>query len=79
MSSIVIDRENYFNNILSLNRYSIQDNLNKIDKPVDKNEWGMPAHMVNAYYHPLLIFYTNNDYKRLKFIYKTKKIKGIHV
>jgi putative endopeptidase len=54
MSSLVIDREDYFNNILALNVYSVSENLNKIDKPVDKNEWGMPAHMVNAYYHPLL-------------------------
>ena len=54
MTSLVIDRENYFNNILALNAYSVRDNLNKIGKPVDKNEWGMPAHMVNAYYHPLL-------------------------
>jgi putative endopeptidase len=54
MTSLVIDRGNYFNNILALNAYSVRDNLNKINKPVDKNEWGMPAHMVNAYYHPLL-------------------------
>ena len=54
MASLLIDRENYFNNILALNAYSVRDNLNKIGKPVDKNEWGMPAHMVNAYYHPLL-------------------------
>ena len=26
----------------------------KLYDPVDKKEWGMPAHMVNAYYHPLL-------------------------
>jgi len=25
-----------------------------LNKPVDKEKWGMPAHMVNAYYHPLL-------------------------
>ena len=54
MSKLVIDRENYFDNTVTLNRYGIRENLNKISKPVDKNEWGMPAHMVNAYYHPLL-------------------------
>ena len=54
LSSITIDRENYFDNILNLNSYAIIDNMSKINKPVDKNEWGMPAHMVNAYYHPLL-------------------------
>jgi putative endopeptidase len=54
MSKLVINRENYFDNTVTLNRYGIRENLNKISKPVDKNEWGMPAHMVNAYYHPLL-------------------------
>jgi len=28
--------------------------MSELNKEVDKNEWGMPAHMVNAYYHPLL-------------------------
>jgi putative endopeptidase len=27
--------------------------LAKIDEPVDKSEWGMGAHIVNAYYNPL--------------------------
>jgi putative endopeptidase len=34
--------------------HSYHRNLEKLDKPVDQDEWGMPAHMVNAYYHPLL-------------------------
>ena len=54
MSNLAIDGENFFKNITTLNRYGIRENLNKINKPVDKDEWGMPAHMVNAYYHPLL-------------------------
>ena len=54
LSNLTIDRENYYENILNLNSYGIRDNMSKISKPVDKNEWGMPAHMVNAYYHPLL-------------------------
>ena len=28
--------------------------MGELLKPVDKDEWGMPPHMVNAYYHPLL-------------------------
>lgn len=53
-SSLKISRDSYFENVLELNRYSVADNFSDINKPVDKGEWGMPAHMVNAYYHPLL-------------------------
>ena len=28
--------------------------MGRLDEPVDKGEWVMPAHVVNAYYHPLL-------------------------
>jgi putative endopeptidase len=28
--------------------------MDELNKPVDKEKWGMPAHMVNAYYQPLL-------------------------
>ncbi len=34
--------------------FSHYKNLGELNKPVDKEKWGMPAHMVNAYYHPLL-------------------------
>lgn len=53
-SSLNILRDSYFQNIIELNRYAVADNFSDISKPVDKEEWGMPAHMVNAYYHPLL-------------------------
>lgn len=53
-SSLKISRDSYFKNIIELSRYAITDNFSDISKPVDKDEWGMPAHMVNAYYHPLL-------------------------
>ena len=53
-SSLNISKTSYFENIITLNKYAIADNFADINKPVDKEEWGMPAHMVNAYYHPLL-------------------------
>ena len=28
--------------------------MGRLAEPVDKGEWAMPAHVVNAYYHPLL-------------------------
>jgi putative endopeptidase len=45
---------NYLGNIKEVNRYSVKKNFEELSKPVDKEKWGMPAHMVNAYYHPLL-------------------------
>ncbi|MFM8595798.1 MAG: M13 family metallopeptidase [Flavobacteriales bacterium] len=44
----------YVANVREMARYSIQKNFSELGKPVDKEKWGMPAHMVNAYYHPLL-------------------------
>lgn len=52
-SELSISRANYLENVDACKRFSIQENINKYGQPVDKNEWGMPAHMVNAYYHPL--------------------------
>ncbi len=45
---------NYVENIKAMALYSHKKNMAELDKPVDKSKWGMPAHMVNAYYHPLL-------------------------
>jgi putative endopeptidase len=44
----------YLENLKEATRFSVRENLNKLNLKVDKKEWGMPAHMVNAYYHPLL-------------------------
>lgn len=54
LSGIEINKDNYLGNIDACARYQISENLSKLHKPVDNEEWGMPAHMVNAYYHPLL-------------------------
>jgi putative endopeptidase len=53
-SSLNFTRENYLQNVIEMNRFSHYKNLEELSKPVDKYKWGMPAHMVNAYYHPLL-------------------------
>lgn len=44
----------YLENVRKANQFAVNRNFNKLGKPVNKKEWGMPAHMVNAYYHPLL-------------------------
>jgi putative endopeptidase len=53
-SSIVINPSNYIQNIDNITAYALKKNYSELGKPVDKSQWGMPAHMVNAYYHPLL-------------------------
>ncbi len=53
-TAIDISKENYIQNLDNLAKYATQKQLAKLYKPVDKKEWGMPAHMVNAYYHPLM-------------------------
>lgn len=53
-SSLNFTKDNYIQNINEASKYSRVKNLMKLNQPVDKDEWGMPAHMVNAYYHPLL-------------------------
>lgn len=42
----------YFDNVISLSRWSYNDDLSKLTKPVDKTEWGMSPQTVNAYYNP---------------------------
>jgi putative endopeptidase len=53
-SSLDFSNNTYVSNIKAENNYSFKKNLADLKKPIDKEKWGMPAHMVNAYYHPLL-------------------------
>ncbi len=53
-SNLDFTEDNYVENIRKVALYDHKKNMAKLDDPVDKDEWGMPAHMVNAYYHPLL-------------------------
>lgn len=54
LSSMTITGDNYIANVDACANFSFRENIDKLNEPVDKKEWGMPAHMVNAYYHPLL-------------------------
>lgn len=54
LDRLKIKPDDYIGNVDACNYFSFEENMSKLGKPVDKNEWGMPAHMVNAYYHPLL-------------------------
>ena len=43
-----------FDNVLAVNRFEIQDDIDQLYKPVDKSRWFMNVHTVNAYYSPLM-------------------------
>ncbi|TWI98638.1 putative endopeptidase [Mucilaginibacter frigoritolerans] len=49
---VQINRTKYFENILSLNQNNYNFELAKLNKPVDKTEWGTTPSTVTAYYNP---------------------------
>lgn len=53
-SEIHIDPEkSLWENVFNASLWFINDNLSKLDKPVDKTEWHMYPQTVNAYYSPI--------------------------
>ncbi|MDF1757139.1 MAG: M13 family metallopeptidase [Legionellaceae bacterium] len=50
-SSLKINRGPYVLNILECSKFLVKRDLDKIGKPVDRNEWEMTPQTVNAYYH----------------------------
>jgi len=42
----------YFENSINISRWSSQEDIDKLYKPVDKTEWYMSPQTVNAYYNP---------------------------
>jgi len=53
-SKLEISRASYFDNALKAYQFGLRRNLDKIGKPVDRNEWGMSPQTVNAYYSPTM-------------------------
>ena len=44
--------KNYYENLRAASIWYTADNLSRIGKPTDKEEWGMTPQTVNAYYNP---------------------------
>ncbi|CAH0764829.1 unnamed protein product [Diatraea saccharalis] len=42
----------YFQNNIAFNKFSLTNDLKKLDQPVNKTKWGMTPSTVNAYYTP---------------------------
>lgn len=53
-SVLEIDPTDIFGNVRRANIFEHDRNVDKIGKPIDRNEWFMPPQMVNAYYNPLM-------------------------
>lgn len=49
---VPIDRTKYFENLLALGKNQYQFQLAKLNKPVDRTEWGTTPSTVTAYYNP---------------------------
>lgn len=51
-SSVDIAPDDLIGNSRRMSAYVFQDKINRLGRPVDKTEWFMGAHIVNAYYSP---------------------------
>ncbi len=52
-SNLQITPDVFVANRMRAARFEVQRRLERLDQPVDAQEWEMPAHVVNAYYNPL--------------------------
>ena len=43
----------YYENMVAVGQWGFRKNLDEINEPVDKTEWGMSPQTVNAYFNPL--------------------------
>src|SRR5689334_24387024 len=50
-SSMQIGKESYVQNIMNVNTWWHNYNMNKLGKPVDRDEWDMYPQTYNAYYN----------------------------
>ncbi|HEX8956070.1 MAG TPA: M13 family metallopeptidase, partial [Burkholderiaceae bacterium] len=53
-SSLKITADDFAGNVERANAFEFKRNLNKLGKPIDRDEWGMTPPTVNAYYNPTM-------------------------
>lgn len=51
-SAMEIGKESYVQNLMSANKWAFDHEINKLGKPVDRDEWDMSPQTYNAYYNP---------------------------
>ncbi|KAL2863627.1 M13 family metallopeptidase [Aspergillus lucknowensis] len=50
--SLSISNDTFFENGVAVAKFDVEKDWSKLGKPTDRNEWGMTAPTVNAYYNP---------------------------
>jgi predicted metalloendopeptidase len=55
-STLEVERGPYVTNVLRARQYQLRDQMDRVDKPVDRTRWGYSPATVNASYNPF-----NND------------------
>ncbi len=53
-SAMSIDKDDLIGNVRRSREFNYNRELNKLGKPIDRDEWGMTPQTVNAYYNPEL-------------------------
>ncbi len=53
-TGLAVDRRSYSSNRMSAAVFEYERQFGRLEESVDRGEWAMPAHIVNAYYNPLL-------------------------
>jgi putative endopeptidase len=53
-SGLVIEPTGFAENRMRCARFEYDREMGRLSEPVDRTEWAMSAHSINAYYHPLL-------------------------
>jgi predicted metalloendopeptidase len=53
-SGLTIGRTSHAQNRIACAQFEFEREMGRLSEPVDKTEWAMAPHSVNAYYHPLL-------------------------
>jgi len=48
----VTGENTYYDNMVAVAAWNLKENLDDIDEPVDRTEWGMSPQTVNAYFNP---------------------------
>lgn len=51
-SSLTIDAHDLVGNVMRAQRFEYRRNVNKLGKPIDRDEWLMTPQTINAYYNP---------------------------
>ncbi len=51
-ANLEIEKDDLIGNTMRATRFESQRHINKLGKPVDREEWGMTPQTVNAYYNP---------------------------